>query len=439
MGRRLALLFLPACCLPIVVPLLLQVNTPSASLSAFLPPCLPADDLARRDRQLAQHDRDLADAQQRLQAAQPQLRRYKEWVEGGCRRGCVLVVAVCLVGVQRASDGRQADGSGGWPMAAAGAVLAAPCPTHAMLPAPLSGLDTTPHHTCPTLSLPRHPAADAEAEAKRQEEELAALRRDIGAEAERNGCVVRCCAVHAAPGVLLLCMARKPTRTQCSCQSGRGLLLPLPLSSCSLWLACLPACRLELSNGGSYNRAAAEAAAADEDAAWEQLAADIQETERAAAAAAAAAPAANGTNGVAAADDGSLVAQPPAGPAEEGAEAAPPLPPGPQQPQASDMQLQAAMQEAAMEGGWVLRVGGWAGGRRVLGARLRFSVKGISLAVCWAVTPPLPRHMPYRCLLPMAMPPPAFPTLQRTSPRQLAAAGPRRQGARRLPEAASRA
>lgn len=166
------------------------------------------DELTKKERQVAQRDHELGEAQAQLRAVQPQLETYKQWV------------ADLLEGATKLASSRSA-------------------------------------------------ATAAKAEARRHEESLAALQRNIVGEAERSG-------------------------------------LDLP--------------------GGVLHYVE------DEDAAWEQLAATIQESERVAAAeAAGGGSAARVRNGAAAAGQRGQQL-------EEG------------QQQSPEMQLQAAMQEAAMEG-----------------------------------------------------------------------------------------
>lgn len=219
--------------------------------------------MARKDRQLAQRDADLAEAHAQLHQLQPQLEQYKHWVAGGGRRA-----RAC--GIARPCGRSCCPARSCWEK---------PCPCQA--PAGLlqpgacahvhaRGSACKPAHSrspcrCPAelldgaakLAGSRARLAAAEEEAKEREGRLAALQRGILQEAEAAGLDL--------PGL-----------------------------------------------AGRYDDAA------DEDAAWEQLAATIQESERA------------GAGGG---------AGEPAGGAEPQRQGASP-----------DGGLQAAMQEAAMEG-----------------------------------------------------------------------------------------
>lgn len=164
------------------------------------------------------------------------------------------------------------------------------------------------------LTSSREAAAAAEAEAKRQEGELAGLQASIAAEAERYGCAASCtppplpCLSQTTASSTPACCWRPRPLCRASCQPGPHAAVPPGPRRCSL----------ALPNGHHYP-------AEDEDDAWERLAAEIQQSEQAAEA--------RGGSRAGHADGG---AAPPGGRPDSSAQ---------------DRALQAAMQEVAMEGG----------------------------------------------------------------------------------------
>jgi hypothetical protein len=168
------------------------VFTPPAHLSLLSPPLAlnislspRAERLSQRETQLATAEQELSDVRRQLADAKPQLSQYKQWVAGERRRQ---------------SRGLSVKPMLGAPLADVMLVLrlVRPCcraccsqhccflgvvPSFVLHAALLDGTGR--------LTSSRRAAAAAEADARRQEERLASLRRSIQDDAARHGCASR--------------------------------------------------------------------------------------------------------------------------------------------------------------------------------------------------------------------------------------------------------